>query len=585
MKKMLLPLLLAGTMLSAGEHFKEKAFLLGTNMAPASRLPQIEALAARAAKAGYNTVYLSDYKFGTPWKHGDAYAQNVKKAVDILRKYKFKVVTSCIPIGDCCSYLSGSPELAECLKVTAEPYTVKGGVFTPQSVIKNGSFEEGFKHWRPDTQKVDISLDTKVAASGKTSVHFKLTGKEPHNQSRIWYHLDCKPFQQMALTFKIKTKNIKGSGNKKCVSFAVVAKDPGAKDGFRYLTYRNEPTFNRKPIKETADWQEYRVIFNTFELSQIRIALGCWKIQGPGEVWIDDVDVKPASFLNVIRRKGTEPKVTSADGKIIYTEGKDYAKIVDPKAGHVRWIGDFNDAHAAPQIKVLPGSRIKEVQTILASYYHVALSQKHACICINNPETKKYITRTVEWQQKHIKPDGILIGIDEHRAYGYDPDCEKSGLTAAQALNMIAKYSYNEIKRIAPKAQVYMWNDMFDPYSNCGKGRYYYMIKGKSALWNSWKDLPKDIIIMRWSPSNVKTKRAALQGSMDHWRNLGLKFVEFPGYFDAPTFNPHTEGILEMAKQNPNCIGVAYGQWSGINGYKPHFEKFIKVVEKIDKKK
>jgi hypothetical protein len=130
-----------------------------------------------------------------------------------------------------------------------------------------------------------------------------------------------------------------------------------------------------------------------------------------------------------------------------------------------------------------------------------------------------------------------------------------------------------------------MWNDMFDPFSNCGKGRYYYMIKGRSALWNSWKDLPKDIIIMRWSPANIKTKRAALKGSMDHWRTLGLKFVEFPGYFDSPTFNPHTEGILEMAKGYPNCIGAAFGQWSGIKGYKPHFEKFIKVVDKIEKQK
>ena len=583
MKKLLLPLLLAAGVLSAGEHFKEKAFYLGTNLLPENKLPQVEALAARAAKAGYNTVYLSDYKFGTAWLHGDRYVKNAKKAVDVLRKYKFKVVTSCIPIGDCCSFLSGSPELAECLKVVNEPYTIKQGVFTPEEMLKNGSFEQGTKEWRIDP-KVDITVDSTVAASGKNSMHFKLNGKEPFKQARIWYSLKAAPFQQLELTFKVKTKNIKGVGPNQGISAALVAKAPGNPDGYRYLSHRTKTVMGRKPLKSTNDWQEYRLLFNTYEYSTVSIALGAW--QGAvGEFWIDDVKVKPASFVNVIRRKGVDVKVTSANGKVVYTEGKDYEKIVDPKAGNKRWKGDFDDSQAAPRIKVLPGSRIKEGSKVLASYYHVALSQKYACICLNNPETKKYITRAIEWQQKHIKPDGIIIGIDEHRAYGYDPECEKSGLTAAQALNMIAQYSYKEIKRIAPKAQIYMWNDMFDPFSNCVPGRYYYMIKGKNAICESWHGLPKDIIIMRWSPANVKTKRQALTGSMEHWRKLGMKFVEFPGYFDAQQFNPHTEGILEIAKKNPACIGAAFAQWGNIDNYKPHFETFLKVVEKIEKQK
>ena len=583
MKKLLLSCLLAGGILSAGEHFKEKGFYLAANLLPDTRLAQVEALASRAAKAGYNTVYLSDYKFGTAWLHGDRYIKNVQKSIAVLRKHNFKIVTSCIPIGDCCSYLSGSPELAECLKVVNEPYTIKNGVFTPGELLTNGSFEEGTKGWRIDP-KVDISIDSTVAASGKSSMHFKVTGKEPFKQARIWYTVKTAPFQQLELTFKVKTKNLKGNSPTQGVAAALVANSPGTADGFRYLSFRRETVMNKKPLKPTNDWQEYRLLFNTYEYPNVKIALGSWR-GSVGEFWIDDVKVKPASFVNVIRRKGTDPKVTSADGKIVYTEGKDYAKIVDPKAGHNRWKGDFDDSQAAPQIKVLPGSRIKEGDKVLASYYHVSLSQKHACICLNNPETKKYITRAIEWQQKYVKPDGIIVGIDEHRAYGYDPECEKSGLTAAQALNMIAKYSYKEIKRIAPKTQIYMWNDMFDPFSNCGAGRYYYMVKGRGALWNSWKDLPKDIIIMRWSPSNVKTKRKALEGSMEHWRKLGLKFVEFPGYFDDQKFNPHTEGILELAKKNPACIGAAFAQWSGINGFKPHFETFLKVVDKIEKQK
>ena len=582
MKKMLFACLLGTCLLSAGEHFKERGFLLDTNLLPASKLPQVEALAARAAKAGYNTVYLSDYKFGIPWKYGDVYIRNVQKAVAVLRKHNFKLVTGCIPIGDCCAYLSDAPELAESLKVVNEPYIIKKGVFTPEEMLQNGSFEEGANGWRLDP-KVDITVDSTVAASGKNSMHFKLPGNEPFKQARIWYSLKTAPFQQLELTFKVKTKNMKGKGPTQGISAALVAKAPGTPDGFRYLSHRTRTVMNKNPLKSTNDWQEYKIVFNTFEYSAVSIALGCWG-RVSGEFWIDDVKVKPASFLNVTRRKGLDVKITSADGKVVYTEGKDYEKIVDPKAGRNRWVGDFSDAQNSPQIKVLPGSRIKEGSKVLASYYHAALSQNFACICLNNPATKKYITRAIEWQQKYVKPDGILIGIDEHRAYGYDPECEKSGLTAAQALNMIAKYSVKEIKRIAPQAQIYMWNDMFDPFANCVPGRYYYMIKGKDALRNSWKDLPKEIIILRWAPIDHKKKYAAVKGSMDHWSKLGLKFIEFPGYFDEARFNPLTEGLLDMARKNPYCIGTAFGQFSGINGYKPHFETFLKAVDKAEKK-
>jgi hypothetical protein len=134
MKKLLLSCLLAAGILSAGEHFKERGFYLATNLLPDSKLPQVEALAARAAKAGYNTVYLNDYKFCIPWQYGDVYIRNVQKAIAVLRKHKFKVVTGCIPIGDCCAYLSDAPELAESLKVVNEPYTVKK-VFAPRKAL------------------------------------------------------------------------------------------------------------------------------------------------------------------------------------------------------------------------------------------------------------------------------------------------------------------------------------------------------------------------------------------------------------------------------------------------------------------
>lgn len=581
MKRTVIACFLVCGILSAGEVFKERVFMLATNMLPDTKLAEIEKVVLRAHKAGYNTVFLSDYKFGHPWKLGEKYDNNVKKAVALLRKYNFRIIAGVAPFGDNCSFLADSPQLAECLKVVDEPYTVRKGILTPVDVTVNGSFEEGTKGWRLDP-KTDISVDSTVAAKGKSSLRFRVTGKEPGRQIRAWYALKTKPFQQYELSFKFKTRDLKGPGATKGVAVAVVGKVPGLPDGFRYLTYRSKGAFGKKLLNPTNDWQSGKLYFNTFEFNQVSIALGCWG-GNSGEFWFDDVQIKPASFMNVTRRPGMGVKITSADGKQLYTEGKDYAKILDPEAGNFRWAGDFDDQHEPPQVKLLPGSRIKEGETVLASYYHPGLSQNHACICLNHPETKKLLTRQITWVKKVIAPEGYFMGIDEHRAYGYDPECEKSGLSAGEALNMIARYGYNEIKRIAPGAKVYMWNDMFDPFSNVKKDRYYYLIKDRNSLWNGWVGLPKDIIIMRWSPDNILTRPDAVKGSVEHWTRLGMKIIEWPGYFDGAQFPAQTKPMLEYMKKNPLCIGAAFAQWGDIKRYNSSFEKFMQVVKEVDR--
>jgi hypothetical protein len=72
--------------------------------------------------------------------------------------------------------------------VVDEPYTVRKGVLTPVDVSVNGSFEEGIKGWCLDP-RTDISVDPNVAAKGKSSLCFKVTGKEPGKQIRVWYAL------------------------------------------------------------------------------------------------------------------------------------------------------------------------------------------------------------------------------------------------------------------------------------------------------------------------------------------------------------------------------------------------------------
>lgn len=168
-----------------------------------------------------------------------------------------------------------------------------------------------------------------------------------------------------------------------------------------------------------------------------------------GTFRIDDVQIKPASFLNVVRRGDTAVKVTLAGDGSLFREGKDYSPIVDPKCGNVRWKGDFSDRHEGPAVKILPGSRIREGDWVNVDYYHAAMVLKGVCICLNSPKLKPLIERQIRWFQEAIRPEGMLIGIDEQRSYGYDPACVKSGIDAGTALRSAAIFTRNKIREIA----------------------------------------------------------------------------------------------------------------------------------------
>jgi hypothetical protein len=125
-----------------------------------------------------------------------------------------------------------------------------------------------------------------------------------------------------------------------------------------------------------------------------------------------------------------------------------------------------------------------------------------------------------------------------------------------------------------------MWNDMFDPHGNCKKDRFYYNVRGRGALWNSWVGLPKDIIILRWQCSKLES----VKRSMAHWSSLGMKYVQFPTYF-CTTFSPMARPIIEASAEDPNCIGIAFAQWLKIDNFRPYFEQLMQVVSEVEKAK
>src|SRR5207244_1101853 len=82
----------------------------------------------------------------------------------------------------------------------------------------------------------------------------------------------------------------------------------------------------------------------------------------------------PASVTNVLRRPGCPFVVASADGKVVYEEGKDYLPVRDPRLGRSPWAGEYSFRHKGPTLQLTEASRIKGGERLRVSWYHPILT-------------------------------------------------------------------------------------------------------------------------------------------------------------------------------------------------------------------
>jgi hypothetical protein len=118
----------------------------------------------------------------------------------------------------------------------------------------------------------------------------------------------------------------------------------------------------------------------------------------------------------------------------------------------------------------------------------------------------------------------------------------------AQILGNNVTRAYQLVKAANPKAEVFLWSDMFDPNHNARNE--YYMVDGDYT--GSWNYIPKDIIIACWY-------HARRDKSLAHFSGLG--FRTFAGaYYDADTLD-NPKDWLESLDKTPGALGIMYTTW------------------------
>ncbi|HUT56670.1 MAG TPA: hypothetical protein VNA25_02220 [Phycisphaerae bacterium] len=520
---------------------------VSTNMLVNKNVENTLSLLERVAKAGYNGIVLTDSKFMRWDSLPGRYAANVGRVRNACRKLKLDVIAAVCPIGYSEGLLAHDANLAAGLPVKGAPFIVRGGRLVPDDPIKlaNGGFEDHRGHkpagWGWADKPGEISfIDTDVRRSGRASLRMQDIGRlnAPHGNGRVMQKLKVEPFRYYHVSAWVRTKDFDAADQ---VRIAVLA------DG-RTLNYY-EPR-----IARTQDWRRVDITFNSLEHREVNLYLGVWGGKG-GAIWWDDARIEPAGLVNAVRRAGAPLKLTSADGRTTYTEGKDFAGASDPKLGNVPWPGGFTIWHDPPAVAVPAGSRLVEGQRVRMSYYHTAIIHRSqvAC-CMSEPKVYDILDWQIARVLKNVSPDGWFMQHDEIRVQGWDESCAATKLTPGGILADNVRRCTSIIRKHDAAKPIYVWSDMFDPHHNAGRtGRTYYLVKGVDPWYGSWEGLDPNVVIVNWH-----NHAAGRLDSLKHFASRGHRQI-LAGYYDAPP--GRIVEWLREAQQVKGVIGVMYTTW------------------------
>ncbi len=475
------------------------------------------ALLKRAKAAGYTAAVVTDYKFGKLDDRPDHYYKNLERTRLAAAELGLELIPCVAPIGYSNSILWNNPNLAEGIPMKDCPMIVRDGkatVANESNLLTGGAFENAEKQ-RPtgwdwcDGFGSTSALDTEVKHAGKSSLRigdFK-KGNENGN-GRIARKIALRPFTEYRATLWIKTKDLEGGGELKVNVLPIDAPRRSS------LSYQN------LGAKRTQDWTKHTVVFNSLEASSANFYIGIWS-GSTGTFWIDDVELREAPGVNMVRRADCPVRLTDETGRIEYVEGRDFETWTDPKSGTVPYAGAYITDQAPPAIVLTKESRIKESQKLLASCWHTVLVyDEQVCCTLINEELFKHVAAQARLVEKYLKPKRYFMQHDELRVAGWNAFDAKRDTTAGKLLAENARRCIAAIRETNPKAGIMVWSDMFDPHHNAVDK--YYLVA--TSLAGSWEGLSQDVLIVNWNSGKAEK-------SLGFFADRGHRQV-IAGYYD-----------------------------------------------------
>ena len=516
---------------SAAVEMKEKWVIYSANFEDDTSVDRFIRVVEQARAAGCTHVFVDDPQFGFINEMPLHYWNNIKRARAAVEKSGLTVAPGLFPFGYSGAYLHLDPNVAAGLPVKDAPFIVKGGVASPDPKsapgVANAGFDEADKNgpvgWKIfDPAGKNMDLDKHMKHSGAASLcmgAFNTLPKTANGNCYVTQRLKVKPFQYYRLTFWTLTQNF-------------AAGESGVR--FESGGGRRRHCYTNMAIKSDESWAMHEATFNTLEADEINMSVGAWNAAG-GTVWFDDLKIEPAGLANVLRTEMKPLTITGADGSVTYVEGKDFRPVVDPKLGKAP-VRDayyrpfpYDVWHKGPSIAFIPGSHVKDGDTVLVSFYHPAvLYDDQVVAALDEPKVFEFMDAQAAGLSKAWGAKNYFMRYNEVRVGGWEVHPDGSKPAPGQILAANVARGVEIIRKYVPDARIYTWSDMFDPkhnaYSFDERKQFYCLVNGN---WNgSWEGLPKDVVVMNWNG----TDRAA--ASLKWFAGLGYKQV-IAGYYDG----------------------------------------------------
>lgn len=560
-----LTVLLASTAWADEPRYGERWVYCSANLQVDQSVKDVIALLDRSKKSGYTTMLLADYKLQVLHRVPDFYFRNVQQVKEAARKLEIELVPAVFSIGYSNGHLSQDPNLAEGLPVVDQPYVVKatsgrnptdrGGRRVLEAVLdtrtpttfKNGGLEQargdrfaGFSF--QDDPGVTTFADRRVSHGGGISCRFEpgAKGKRDAGATRLMQHVALRPMTPYRFSCWTRTKDLGPVG-----AFQMLAL--GAGQPGRQLT------FQEGLIRANQDWKRIEVVFNSLDQKEANLYVGIWG-QGPGTLWVDDIQLEELPLVNILRRPGCPLTVRSATGGKTYEEGRDFERVVDPNLGAVPWGGEYEFDHPGPRIRLTSSSSIREGDRLLVSWYHpvVTVGSQVMC-CLSEPKLEGILRDQAERVNRLFQPRTFFMSHDEIRVANWCKACRDRKLTPGQMLAENARLCTRILKSVNPGARIVVWSDMFDPNHNAVDR--YYLVNG--SLHGSWDGLSKDVIVANWNSGKARESLAFFE-SRGHRQLIA-------GYYDVDDLS-NFRAWDAAARDIPGVMGFMYTTWASRYG-------------------
>ena len=521
------------------------------------------ALIGRASRAGYTGILLADYKFQVLYRVPDYYFRNVEKVKAAAARAKIELIPAIFSIGYSNGLLAQSPDLAEGLPVIDQPYLVKNRMAIldarPATQIKNGSLEvtkgdqfAGF-NWQDDPG-VTTFADRAIRHQGQIACRLEpgtLVAGQRSPNVRLSQIVKLRPQTAYLFSCWVKTRDAAPTG-----SFHLLALGTGP--GGRQLT------FHEGGLESTQDWKRTEVVFNSLDQREVNLYAGFWGA-GKGTIWVDDLAVEELALVNVLRRQGCPLTVKSADTKMGYIEGRDFERVADPKLGRVPYEGEYEFDHPGPTIKITPGSRIKNGEHLLVSWYHPVITHgSQVMCCLSEPELEKILVDQARRINDLFHPKTFFMSHDELRVANWCLACQHRKATPGQLLAENARRCTSILKAVNPQARIAVWSDMFDPHHNAVDK--YYLVNG--SLKGSWEGLAREVVIANWNGGKAAE-------SLKFFADRGHSQI-IAGYYDGDDLSNFQQWDA-AARQVKGVAGFMYTTWQAKYGLLERYGKAIRT--------